>query len=224
MNIQSWGWIFKDTQMQVNMFTLCNGWQWHCPWLLCRSFHGSRFAQLVDQRRAKSFQQCEPPDFLFKTWGYGNQPRWFWSYLSCRQQLVCIDDVSFSLKQLSCGVPQGMLLGRLLYLYYSNDMETSVHNKLLLHADKSVIISSHKDPKLISCSLSHDLKSCNEWLISNKLSLMPKKKCISFRTRTKLGQVGEFQIHYNDPSPNSIKYLGWLVVNTSLEIPRSNLS
>ena len=142
----------------------------------------------------------------------GIDPSWFESYLTNRQQLVSIDGINSSLKQLSCGVPQGSLLGPLLYLCYSNDMETSVKNKLLLYADDSVIIASHKDPEVISRSLSLDLKSCNEWLIANKLSLhVGQTECILFGSKIKLGRVGEFQISYNDQiikAQNSIKYLG----------------
>ena len=70
--------------------------------------------------------------------------------------LVRIDGISSNLKQLSCGVLQGSLLGLLLYLCYSNDMETSVHKKLLVYADDSLIILSHKDPMVNSNSLWSD--------------------------------------------------------------------
>jgi hypothetical protein len=160
----------------------------------------------------KAFDSVNHQILCQKLEAMGIDPSWFKSYLSNRQQLVCIDGISSSLRKLSCGVPQGSLLGPLLYLCYSNDMETSVHNKLLLYADDSVIITSHKDPEVISHSLSSDLKSCNDWLISNKLSLhVGKTECIVFGTRTKLGRVGEFQISFNDQiikAQNSIKYLG----------------
>ena len=119
----------------------------------------------------KAFDSVNHQILCRKLEAMGIDPSWFISYLSNRQQLVYIDGINSNVKQLSCGVPQGSLLGPLLYLCYSNDMETSVQNKLLLYADDSVIISSHKDPEVISHSLSADLKSCNDWLINNKLSL-----------------------------------------------------
>ena len=160
----------------------------------------------------KAFDSVNHEILCSKLEAMGIDPSWFKSYLSNRQQLVSIDGINSSLKQLSCGVPQGSLLGPLLYLCYSNDMETSVHNMLLLYADDSVIISSHTDPEVISRSLSSDLKSCNNWLISNKLSLhVGKTECILFGTKHKLDQVGDFQISYNDQvikAQESIKYLG----------------
>ena len=78
---------------------------------------------------------------MSETRGYS---AWFESYLSDRHQLVCIDDTESQLKEIPCGVPQGSLLGPLLYLCYSNDMVTAVKNKLLLYADDSVIIASDK--------------------------------------------------------------------------------
>ena len=97
--------------------------------------------------------------------------------------MVCIDGVSSQFLPLSCGVPQGSLLGPLLYLCYSNDMNTSVQNLLLLYADDSVIISSDKNPDVVAHSLNKDLISCNNWLINNKLSLHPEKLSLSFSAR-----------------------------------------
>ena len=65
-------------------------------------------------------------------------------------------------QKITCGVPQGSLLGPLLYLCYNNDMESSVCNKLLLYSDDSVILVSNKDPQVVAHELSKDLNSCNQ--------------------------------------------------------------
>ena len=127
-------------------------------------------------------------------------------------QLVEVDGVRSDLMQLSCGVPQGSLLGPLLYLCYSNDMTTSIKNKLLLYADDSVIISSDKNPDVIAHDLCLDLESCNNWLINNKLSLHAgKTELILFGSRRKLKKVQNFHVSYNGQTiepASSIKYLG----------------
>ena len=136
------------------------------------------------------------------------------SYLSNRQQIVEINGIRSDLMQFSCGVPQGSLLGPLLYLCYSNDMVTSVKNKLLLYADDSVIISSDSNPDMIARDLSLDLESCNNWLINNKLSLhVGKTELILFESRKQLKHATNFHVSYNgyDIQPvSSLKYLGVL--------------
>ena len=64
-------------------------------------------------------------------------------------------------------------LGPLLFLVYVNDMQISSDPdcKVLLYADDSAILFSHKDPRVISDKLSTVMRSCQDWLVDNKLSL-----------------------------------------------------
>ncbi|XP_072047123.1 uncharacterized protein [Amphiura filiformis] len=97
-------------------------------------------------------------------------------------------------------------------------MEISVQNKLLLYADDSVIIAYDKDPKAVADMLGSDLKSCNQWLVDNKLSLhVGKTECILFGTKAKLKKVPDFCVAYDGhviKSQESIKYLGVSINNT----------
>ena len=70
--------------------------------------------------------------------------RWFKSYLSDRQQLVDVSGTHSGTAPISCGVPQGLILGPLLFLIYVNDMSAVVNNKLILYADDSGIHVSGK--------------------------------------------------------------------------------
>ena len=113
----------------------------------------------------KAFDSVNHDILCYKLEAMGIKSAWFKSYLSNRQQLVSVDDVQSELMKLSCGVPEGSLLGPLLYPCYSNDMVTSVKNKLLLYADDSVIIFCDKIADVVASELSLDLKSCNKsWL------------------------------------------------------------
>ena len=139
---------------------------------------------------------------------------WFKSYLSGRNQFVQVNDTYSNSSPITCGVPQGSILGPLLFLCYVNDMEISISPecKLLLYADDSAILFSHKNPEVISRKLSSELQSCSKWLVDNKLSLhLGKTECILFGSRIKLRKVQNFRIECNGHSiqaQTSVKYLG----------------
>ena len=66
--------------------------------------------------------------------------KWFKSYLSERIFLVTIENKLSHFTEISCGVPQGFILGPLLFLIYVNDMPQAVTSTLLLYADHSCIL------------------------------------------------------------------------------------
>ena len=67
---------------------------------------------------------------------------WFHSYLSDRKQIVHINGVESDPLANTCGVPQGSILGPLLFLCYVNDMPNSVNCLMLQYADDSALIFS----------------------------------------------------------------------------------
>ena len=113
------------------------------------------------------------------------------------------------------GVPQGSLLGPLLYLCYCNDIEIATKCKVILYADDSLIIYNDKDPRVIENILSTELQSVNQWLIENKLSLHPGKcEAILFASKRKANE--NFCIKFNDINivgSQSVKYLGTILEN-----------
>ena len=96
---------------------------------------------------------------------------WFRSYLCGRSQFVCINGTNSDFLPIVCGVPQGSILGPLLFLAYVNDMESSVTCKLLLYADDSALLISGKSIGVIEQLLTDELNKVHEWLIDNKLSI-----------------------------------------------------
>ncbi len=144
---------------------------------------------------------------------------WFKSYLCDRTQIVNVNQVDSAPCVISCGVPQGSILGPLLFLCYVNDMPISVECKLLLYADDSALLVSGKDPKLIAEKLSIELESCRQWMVDNKLSLhVGKTEAILFGTQRKLKLVNQdFSIVCNGiaiSTSTSVKYLGVTLDNT----------
>ena len=137
---------------------------------------------------------------------------WFKSYLGGRKQVVVVNGTASEPGIVNCGVPQGSILGPLLFLCYVNDMAISVNCELLLYADDSALIISGPDPKTIAESLSVELDSCRKWLIDNKLSLhLGKTEAILFGSKKRLRKVNDFEVRCNNEvikQVTNVKYLG----------------
>ena len=108
----------------------------------------------------------------------------------------------------TCGVPQGSILGTLLFLCYVNDMVLSIDTdcKLLLYTHDSKILFSHSYPDQIANKLRKNLESCSALLVDNKLSLhLGKTECILFGPKCKLKKVKNFikVSEYDQEIPNS---------------------
>ena len=101
---------------------------------------------------------------------------WFVSYLSNRKQLVCINNCSSTFKDISCGVPQGSILGPLLFLIYINDLPLFFNKlKFVLFADDTSILFRTTDPTFHVSIVNAELSRVCHWFKANKLSLNVKK-------------------------------------------------
>ena len=134
--------------------------------------------------------------------GFSNSAiAWFKSYLENRKFLVNIGDAYSNLGDLSCGVPQGSILGPLLFLLYVNDIPQAVSGDLLLYADDSGLTFEGKDINTIEDQLNKDFNSLCDWFVNNKLSIHfgdDKTKFIIFGSKRKLNKVRELDIRRGD--------------------------
>jgi hypothetical protein len=140
---------------------------------------------------------------------------WFCSYLTDRAQYVSISDTSSDLMTITCGVPQGSVLGPLLFLLYINDFGNSATVlDFNLFADDSNLFYLHKSLQCLETDLNNQLYNVNEWLCANKLSLNieksnfvifhPPQKKISYPINLKINnKILE--------EKTSIKYLGVII-------------
>ena len=98
--------------------------------------------------------------------------KWFQNYLSDRKQGVSYPGGISKLMNIVCGIPQGSILGPLLFLIYVNDLYLS--SKLLnciLFADDTNLFLSGKNIKTLFSSMNSELSHITDWLKSNKLSI-----------------------------------------------------
>ena len=138
--------------------------------------------------------------------------KWFESYLANRKQFVSINGFASSTSSIICGVPQGSVLGPLLFLLYINDLHVAMkHCKVHHFADGTNLLIINKSLKRLNKLLNIDLKNLANCLNAIKISLnvsktkllifKPKRKPLDFKMKIKLNGK---RLYPTD----SVKYLG----------------
>ena len=98
--------------------------------------------------------------------------KWFESYLGNRQQYVQYGDAKSECRHCTHGVPQGSILGPLLFIVYINDLPNSLSSSLpILFADDGGVFASSRDIKELCSTMNGEVKQICEWFKVNKLAL-----------------------------------------------------
>jgi len=142
--------------------------------------------------------------------------KWFTSYLNNRKQYTVLQNFESELECVTYGVPQGSVLGPLLFLIYVNDIQYAITDaKIKLFADDTNLFFHSKDTGKLFTLANAGMLQLSEWFIANKLSLNVDKTCYSVFGPTYKKDMA-LTLHINGKAiqnVNCCKYLGIMIDN-----------
>ena len=145
--------------------------------------------------------------------GVANQ--WFQSYLCKRRHYVNIQGSDSNIAEVDLGVPQGSVLGPLLFLIYINDLHKAIkHSTARLFADDTNLLLKNQSLKKLQKLINYDLRHLYNWLVANKISLNNDKTelIIFHHPNKKLNFNLKIKLNGKKLSLSSyVKYLGILL-------------
>jgi hypothetical protein len=174
----------------------------------------------------KAFDCCSHRILLIKLSKLGVKDRelkWFENYLKNRQQFVNVNDKKSNIKFISKGVPQGSILGPLLFLIYINDLAKCTNLFTLLFADDTSFIIHGKNINDIIEILNIELKKISYWFRTNELSLHPDKTKFMIFTKNEsnidFDNINIVVNHNNDNQDDHNLITRLTYVNSNSETP-----
>ena len=143
-----------------------------------------------------------------------NNLKWIQNYLTNRTQSTLANGTLSTKRNITCGVPQGSVLGPLLFLVYVNDIRNILHqSEHFLYADDTVIVSYGDCIQNTIPNLQLDLDNFWSWCQANKLTINTKKSnYVIYGTNQKVSKVRQCNLmlqHDTLIRTQSYKYLGF---------------
>ena len=129
---------------------------------------------------SKAFDSLEHSILLDKLYNYGIRGimlNWFSSYLADRSQYVCVNETSSPLKPINFGVPQGSVLGPLLFLLFINDIGNipDIDGRPKLFADDTNLFISSSSLSTLEIKTQNSINAVSNWMLANRLTLNSDK-------------------------------------------------
>lgn len=163
----------------------------------------------------KAFDTVNHDILLSKCFHYGIRgPMFSWleSYLSRRSQFTVVNGTSSSVGHLTHGIPQGSILGPLLYLIYVNDIgNISAELNPRLFADDTNIFLESRCLDLLKAKANEALQNFSNWCLVNKLKINVKKTSFCLFKRKQIADPDDFKLYLQGQEIQrqpSTKYLG----------------
>ena len=141
---------------------------------------------------------------LYKMGVRGPELNWFKSYLTDRKQFVCVNGKHSSLKNIKIGVPQGSILGPLLFLIYINDLPLATLLYPLLFADDTTLLASGPDIDLLFDFVNSELKKIAYFFRLNKLALHPNKTNFILFSNSLVARNTDRVLFIDNNNPNCV--------------------
>ena len=149
----------------------------------------------------------------------GGNLDWYINYLSNRSQRTLANGILSDEEVVTCGVPQGSVLGPLFFILYVNDMQSNMlQAHVQFYADDTVICTSGRNIDEAAMKLEPTLKQFSKWCHANKLSLNTSKtKLVVFGTRYKVKKAKNVKVKLENDYLQVVptyKYLGFTLDST----------
>ena len=157
---------------------------------ILQSLNKKQISVLLLLDYSKAFDVLDHNTLLHKLEHYGIRgivKEWFKSYLSDREQFVSINGTTSEKKPIIYGVPQGSILGPLLFVIFINDLPniSNVMN-ILLFADDTNLFLKHENVECLNNLINVELCKVSNWITANKLQLnYDKTHMMIFNSRKK---------------------------------------
>ena len=143
------------------------------------SIEKNNFCMAIFMDLSKAFDLVDHSILLFKLHYYGVRGtplKWFESYLTGRRQFTQCSNSSSDYVNVTHGVPQGSILGPLLFLIYINDITLS-SNKFdyIMYADDTTLLYTQPEINNVEQNVNNELQYISNWFKANKLILNLQK-------------------------------------------------